>query len=473
MPHTRAPSSAKSPTDFTLSFYGAVGTVTGSRYLLEASGARLMVDAGLFQGFKTLRLRNWEPMPTRAASLSAVLLTHAHLDHSGYLPRLMREGFKGRVWCTPGTRALCEILLPDSGRIQEEDAEYANRKGFSKHSPAEPLYTEEDARRSLELLEPVDFGEAFEPVDGVRAVMQPQGHILGAASVRVEHAGTSTTFSGDIGRPDDPVMRPPHAPEASDWLVSESTYGDREHVPTDTETVLGEIIRRVAARGGVVVIPAFAVGRAQALLHHIARLRERAAIPSLPVYLDSPMAIDATAVYRRFHHEHRLSEGECRAMYAAATFVRDVEASKRVSGGRGPMVIVSASGMATGGRVLHHLKAFAGDHRNAIVLAGFQAPGTRGASLLEGARSVRIHGQDVPIRAEVVSLPSASAHADASEIIDWLRSAPRAPRGVFVSHGEPAAADALRQRIERELRWSVHVPMFRDRFDLLQGKALV
>ena len=264
-----------------LTFLGAAGTVTGSRYLLEAAGHRVLVDCGLFQGYKTLRMRNWEPLAVGARHIDAVVLTHAHLDHSGYLPRLVRDGFKGRVWCTPATRALCEVLLPDSGHLQEEDAAFANRHGFSKHKPAEPLYTRADALASLERFETVPFGQGFEPAPGMQVRLAPQGHILGAASARFELAGTSITFSGDIGRPHDPIMRPPQPLQACDWLVTESTYGDREHLAENLEDALGAVIRRVAAHGGVVVIPAFAVARAQALLHHIARLRQREAIPHL------------------------------------------------------------------------------------------------------------------------------------------------------------------------------------------------
>jgi metallo-beta-lactamase family protein len=455
---------------FRLTFLGAAGTVTGSRYLLETAGQRVLVDCGLFQGYKTLRMRNWEPLPVPARAIDAVVLTHAHLDHSGYLPRLVKEGFRGSVWCSPATRALCEVLLPDSGHLQEEDAAFANRHGFSKHKPAQPLYTREDALASLERFETVPFGQDFEPVPGVQARLTPQGHILGAASVRLEANGTSIVFSGDIGRPNDTVMKPPQPLQACDWLVTESTYGDREHLAENIEPALGEVIRRVAARGGVVVIPAFAVARAQSLLHHIAQLKAQHAIPAVPVYLDSPMAIDVTELYQRFRSEHRLDDAACRAMCSGTRFVREVEESKQLTARRGPMVIVSASGMATGGRVLHHLKSFAPDHRNAIVLAGYQVPGTRGASLAAGAATVRIHGADVPVRAEVVQLEGASAHADASEVMDWLRTAPRVPRGVFVAHGEPGAADTLRQRIEHELGWTARVPMYRDSVDLQTGE---
>ena len=450
-----------------LSFLGATATVTGSKYLVEANGQRVLIDCGLFQGYKPLRQRNWAPFPIDPKSIDAVILTHAHLDHSGYLPRLVRDGFRGYVWCTPATGELCALLLPDSGHLMEEDARYANRRGFSKHQPALPLYTEAEARACLTQFYPVETGHVFAPLRELGALFQPQGHILGAASVRLEHAGTSITFSGDIGRANDPIMQPPHALEASDWIVTESTYGNRAHRALDLESELGTVLKRVAARGGVVVIPAFAVGRAQLLLYQIARLKARGDIPhGLPVFLNSPMAVDVTGLYHHFRSEHRLSESECEQMCRAATFVNSVDESKALNLRRGPMVIVSASGMATGGRVLHHLKAFASDPRNAIVLAGYQAGGTRGAALAGGARSIRIHGQEVAVNAEVVALGSASAHADADEILTWLRTAPRAPRGVFVTHGEPDAADVLRARIERELGWTATVPEYRDTVNL-------
>ena len=451
---------------FKLTFLGATGTVTGSKYLVETPTGRILVDCGLFQGYKPLRLRNWEPLPIAANMIDAVVLTHAHLDHTGYLPRLVRDGFRGPVWCSEATRDLAALLLPDSGSLQEEEAEYASRKGYSKHAPPRPLYTEAEARASLQQFHGVGFDVEFEPVPDLRARLRPQGHILGAAHIRIEHGGTSVTFSGDIGRPNDALMRAPATLLETDWIVAESTYGDRVHAAANLESELGEVIRRVAARGGVVVIPAFAVGRAQLLLHYLARLKQAAEIPHVPIYLNSPMAVDVTGIYHRHRGEHRLSETECTAMCHAATFVNSVEESKALNERRGPMVIISASGMATGGRVLHHLKAFAPDPRNAIVLAGYQAGGTRGAALAAGEKSIRIHGEDVPVRAEVVQLAAASAHADAPEIVSWLGTAPRPPHGVLVTHGEPAAADALRQRIERALNWEAHIPDYRESIDL-------
>lgn len=453
---------------FQLQFLGANATVTGSRYLIRAGDRRLLVDCGLFQGYKPLRLRNWARFPIEPASIDAVVLTHAHLDHSGYLPRLCKSGFEGRVWCSRATRSLCGILLPDSGRLLEEEADYANHKGTSKHHPAEPLYSEVDANQSLRQLHGAAFGQTFEPVPGVRATLRIQGHILGAAAVTLEFRGVRITFSGDIGRPDDPVMPAPDAPAASDWIVTESTYGDRSHPARVLEGELRDVLQRVIARGGVVVIPAFAVGRAQLLLHVIAQLQLAGEIPQVPVFLNSPMAAGVTTLYRQYPELHRLDPAALDALQRGTRIVGSVEESKALNRRKGPMVIVSASGMATGGRVLHHLVAFAGDPRNAIVLCGFQAGGTRGATIAAGARSVRIYGRDVAMGAEVVQLSAASAHADGDEVIDWLRAAPQPPRGVFVTHGEPAAADAMRQRIERELGWAAYIPEYLEQVDLLR-----
>ncbi len=441
-----------------LSFLGAAGTVTGSRYLLQHEGRRLLVDCGLFQGYKQLRLRNWAPFPFDASALEAVLLTHAHLDHSGALPLLARRGFHGPVFATPATAELCALLLPDSGHLQEEDAAYANRHHTSKHEPALPLYTEEEARATQHLLRPVSFMEWVDVAPGWRARWRRAGHILGAASIEIDVDGRRILFSGDLGRPDDSIMPPPQEIDSADVVVVESTYGDRRHDAGDPETLLGEVISRTAARGGIVLIPSFAVGRAQAMLYAVHRLKQRRAIPDLPVFLNSPMSIDMTQIYHRHRGEHRLSIEECAGMCGVARMVRTEEESRALGASSYPSVIVSASGMATGGRVLHHLKALAPQRRNTIVFPGFQAPGTRGARLLAGERRVRIFGEEVEVNAEVVPLPGYSAHADAPQLIDWLRSAPKAPRQVFVTHGEPGPADALRERIEHELGWAARVP---------------
>ncbi len=451
---------------FNLTFLGANATVTGSRYLIETGAHRLLVDCGLFQGFKPLRLRNWSPFPVDPSSIDAVVLTHAHLDHSGYLPRLVREGFRGNVWCTDATRALCGILLPDSGRLLEEEAGYASKIGSSRHHPALPLYTEREARDCLSRFQTIPCNRHFAPAPGIQAMFKPQGHILGAAAATLDHGGIRITFSGDIGRPNDEVMSPPAPPAESDWIVCESTYGDRRHPVASLKDELRAALRKVLDRRGVAILPAFAVGRAQLLLHAIAELQKSGALPEVPVYLNSPMAIDVTELYRRFAGEHRLDATALDDMRRITRLVGSAEESKALNRRKGPMIIISAAGMLTGGRVLHHLIAFASDPRNAIVLTGFQAGGTRGAALASGAKSLRIFGQDIRVDAEVFQLGAASAHADSDEIIAWLDSAPRRPRGVFLTHGEMAASDELRKRIERELHWNARIPEYRDCVDL-------
>lgn len=440
-----------------LRFLGATGTVTGSRYLIEDDGRRVLVDCGLFQGYKQLRARNWKRFPVPPRSIDAVVLTHAHLDHSGYLPALVRDGFQGKVHCTPATAELCGLLLPDSGHLQEEEAKYVQRKGYSRHSDPLPLYTLDDARRALEHLHPVGFDELFDVTDGIAARFIPAGHLLGAAQVRLEVAGRTVHFSGDVGRPVDPMMRDPRPFKGADVFVCESTYGNRVHPPVDAEAELAQVINRVARRGGVIMIPAFAVGRSQGLMLQIARLRRREAIPPLPVYLNSPMAINATDIYHRHHEEHRIGFEDCKAMFDIAERIRTVEESKAINRRPGPFIVISASGMLTGGRILHHLASFAPEKKNAIVLSGFQAGGTRGAALVRGERTLRIFGREIPVRAEVVQLEGLSGHADADELFAWMGQAP-APQMTYITHGEPDAADALRFRIDHELGWNVRVP---------------
>jgi metallo-beta-lactamase family protein len=449
-----------------LSFLGATGTVTGSRYLVRQGDSQLLIDCGLFQGYKQLRLKNWAPPTFDPRSINAVLLTHAHLDHSGYLPLLVKLGFRGKIFCTRATYETCRILLPDSGFLQEEQARFDNRHSYSKHKPALPLYTEEDAEHCLERFEVVRSMEEFVPASGLRATLSPAGHLLGASSIRIAGERVAITFSGDIGRPQDPLMKPPAALRATDYLVVESTYGDRKHPSLDIETELAVPLAAACARSATVVIPAFAVGRAQLLLLLISRLKKKGLLPDVPVYLDSPMAINATELYQRFPNEHRLSPEECAAMSQAAQLVRTADDSKALASQRGPQIIISASGMATGGRVVHHLKRWAPDSNSLILLTGFQAGGTRGAALAAGAKTLRIHGEDVPVNAQVVQIDSLSAHADADELLDWLRTIPQPPQRVFITHGEPAASDALRGRIERELHWPVTVPEYRDTVQL-------
>ncbi len=448
-----------------LSFLGAAGTVTGSKTLIEHQGKRILVDCGLFQGYKNLRLMNWDDWPFDPRSLDAVVLTHAHLDHSGALPLLIRNGFNGPVYATAATAELCGLLLPDSGHLQEEDANYANRHKSSRHHPALPLYSEEDARHALTFFRPVESGQTVN-IGPISVRLRPSGHILGACSVELRTARGSLLFSGDVGRPDDLVMHPPEPIAHADYLIVESTYGDRLHEPHNGGAELAEVITRTAARGGIVLIPSFAVGRAQNLLYEIYLLKRAGRIPDLPVFIDSPMAIDSMHIYQRHRREHRLSVEECKGMSHIAKICRTVEESRALDQQRYPAIIISASGMATGGRVLHHLRALASDHRNSIVFAGFQAGGTRGARLVAGERSVRIFGEDVRINAEVVSLSGMSAHADAAQLIDWMKTAPKAPRHVFINHGEPNAADALRVRIGRELQWDASVPLLGQRVEI-------
>jgi metallo-beta-lactamase family protein len=441
-----------------LRFLGAADTVTGSRYLIESGSSRVLVDCGLFQGLKVLRERNRAPFPVPPESIDAVVLTHAHLDHSGYVPALVRDGFRGRVYATPATVELAGVMLPDSGYLLEEEARHAASHKWSRHDRPEPLYTAADAEHSLTRFEPVPFDTRVRVADGVEVTFAPAGHILGAAGVHADVGGTSVRFSGDLGRAADPVMRPPAPLEPCDVLVVESTYGDRRHSDEDAADVLADVIRRTTRKGGVVLIPAFAVGRTESILLQLTRLRQAGRLPDVPIFLNSPMAIEVADIYHRHPGEHRLDAADIDAMYSIASPVHSVDDSKLLNLRGGPMVIISASGMLTGGRILHHLAAYGSDRRNAIVLTGFQAAGTRGAALLAGAQSLRIFGRDVPIRAEVVSLASLSAHADADEIMAWMAAVSEPPRAVYVSHGEPTAADVLRARIKHELHWTAHVP---------------
>ncbi|HEU5222141.1 MAG TPA: MBL fold metallo-hydrolase [Candidatus Lumbricidophila sp.] len=449
-----------------LHFLGAADTVTGSRTLVESEGRRILVDCGLFQGYKVLRSRNWAPFPVPPESIDAVVITHAHLDHTGYLPALVRDGFDGPIYATSGTAELARIMLPDSGYLMEEEARRAARGRWSKHEHPRPLYTVDDAMRSLDRFRPIKFDTDVELGSGIAATFVPAGHILGASSVRLNVDGRVAHFSGDLGRPDDPLMHPPRNFAGASVLVVESTYGDRRHPDANPEAALADVIQRVVKRGGVVLIPAFAVGRTETILLHLSRLRRSGALPHVPIYLNSPMAIDAAATYRRHASEHRITPDEIDRMYSIATAVHEADDSKLLNLRGGPMVIVSASGMLTGGRILHHVAAYGPDPRNAIVLTGFQAGGTRGAALLGGAQSLRIFGEDVPIHAEVVNIDTMSAHADADEILDWMRTAPEPPAQVYVTHGEPAAADTLRLRIIRELGWKARVPEHGERVNL-------
>jgi metallo-beta-lactamase family protein len=422
-----------------LSFLGAAGTVTGSKYLLEAEGEQILVDCGLYQGVKQLRLRNWRPLPIDPASIGSVLLSHAHIDHSGYLPALVRDGFGGKAFCTPPTRDLCEILLPDCGHIQEEDAGYANRKGFSKQ---------------------------WHETGPFRFRFRPAGHILGAASIEVEHGGRVVSFSGDLGRAGDLLMPPPVPPGDPDWIVVESTYGDRLHPEVDACEALASVLSKTVARGGILLIPSFAVGRAQTLLYCLHEIFRRELAPRVPVFVNSPMATDVTELFRRSSAYHSLPETLCGDVCDVARYTRSPEESRQLTARREPAVIISASGMASGGRVLHHLRALAPDPRNTLLFPGFQAAGTRGDALVHGARSVKIHGAHVPVEAEVLQLDNFSAHADQSDLLAWIDGSTTAPRRVFVTHGEAVPADRLRREIQDVLGLAAVVPEYRESVEL-------
>jgi metallo-beta-lactamase family protein len=443
-----------------LTFMGATGTVTGSKYLLTDDNSKILIDCGLFQGFKELRLRNWGALPVDPHTIDAVVLTHAHIDHSGYLPLLVKHGFKGKIYCTPATRDLCAVLLPDSGYLQEEEARLANRFHSSKHHPALPLYTVDDALKSLKQFEVINFDSPFDLLKTFKINFHRAGHILGAAFVSIKYHSTSLLFSGDLGRPHDPIMLPPETITESDYIVIESTYGDRLHEGHDPQEKLGEIIRETAKRGGSVIIPAFAVGRAQMLLYYIYQLKMANKIPYMPVFLDSPMAEDATDILCRYKNEHRQTEEECSRFCHVATYIKTLEESMAIDHPNTPSIIISASGMATGGRVLHHLQAMAPNYRNTILFTGYQAGGTRGDRILKGEREVKIFGEMVPIKAHVESLSNLSAHADYEETLEWLSQLKKDPRKVFITHGEPEAALSLKNKIEERFHWECVVPHY-------------
>lgn len=449
-----------------LTCLGAAGTVTGSKHLIEHDRGRLLVDCGLFQGPRDLRELNWQRLPVDPGSIDAVVLTHAHLDHCGYLPRLVSAGFEGPIHATAASIDVARLVLLDSAHLQEKDAEYANRHGFSRHRPALPLYTAADAERALAQFRPVDFHQPRTLDGGVNLLFRRAGHILGAATAELGIDGTTILFSGDVGRYDDPIMVDPEPVPGADYLVIESTYGDRVHPHMDPGAALKEVIERTVRRGGTIIIPAFAIGRTQSLLYQLWRLKKAGEIELVPIYVDSPMATNATGLVSAHMADQRLNPADCRDAFSMATYVRDVEESKALSGNRMPKVIISASGMATGGRVLHHIKAFGGDPRNTIVFAGFQTKGTHGREMVDGVREVKIHGQWMEIRAEVADLTMFSAHADSNELMRWVGGFGSAPRKTFIVHGEAAASAALRDRIEAELHWSCAIPRRDERFAL-------
>ncbi|MER6475580.1 MBL fold metallo-hydrolase [Streptomyces filamentosus] len=449
-----------------LSFLGGVGTVTGSKFLVESDHARILLDCGLFQGFAKLRRRNWDRFARDAADVRAVVVTHAHLDHCGYLPRLVRQGFRGPILATPHTARLAGIVLRDSARLQTEAARHADEHGWSKHRPAKPLYDETDVDRTLSFFDPVPVGADVEIMSGTRLTLHHGGHILGSAWARLTlEDGHTLAVSGDLGRPGHPLLLPPEPFSGADVLLVESTYGDRRHDQESARSEFASVIERALARGGTVVIPAFAVDRTEVVLHELTRLRETGVLPrSVPVYVDSPMALAALDVYRDAVRERSpelrpeiLARGEAALSPAPFLAARTVQESIDINSTRGPAVIVSSAGMATGGRVLHHLHRLLPDPRNAVVVVGFAAAGTRARDLVDGVRTLKMFGEYVPVRAEVADVPHFSAHADADQIVGWLRNAP-APHAAYVVHGEPAASATLRDRLDHELGWTAVVP---------------
>lgn len=450
-----------------ITFLGAAQTVTGSKYLLQIGKKTLLIDCGLYQGLKELRLRNWQKFPINPKEIDAILLTHAHIDHSGYIPLLVKNGYRGPIYATSGTHDLCKILLPDSGHLQEEEAEFANRYKYSKHFPALPLYTKQDAIDSLDYFKRVNFNKLLKLDNETTIIYRKAGHIVGAAMIEIHHQGQCITFTGDLGRLNDPVMFPPEQIEKTDYLVIESTYGNRLHEPTHPMDNLEKIINKTVNRGGSVIIPTFAVGRSQSIMYYLSELKKAGRIPDIPVYLDSPMAINATKVFAQHVDEHRLSKHECKATCMVAKYINTVEDSKQIDKGHSPRIIISANGMATGGRILFHLQVFGPDPKNTILFTGFQATGTRGARLLNGEKSIKIHGQYVDINAEVVFLSNTSAHADAGEILLWLESIKQPPKKIFITHGELDAASALKIQIEKKFGWSCMTPQYLDK-EILQ-----
>lgn len=446
-----------------ITFLGAVETVTGSKYLLTFDNKQVLIDCGLFQGLKDLRLRNWNPLPIDPKKIDAVILTHAHIDHSGYLPLLIKNGFRGKIYCSQGTFDLCTILLPDAGHLQEEEAAFANKYGYSKHTPALPLYTFDEAKASLQYFSILPYRTKTTLYDSFTVELLPSGHIVGATLVKIQYKNMSLLFTGDLGRPNDLVMQPPTHIDAIDYLVLESTYGDRLHETEHPKDYLRDVINRTIARGGSIIAPAFAVGRAQALLYYLYLLKKEKQIPNIPVYLDSPMAIDATTILTRHQDDLRISAEDCRHLGNTAIYINTPEASKQIDDHAETKIIISASGMATGGRILHHIKYYAPDERNTILFTGYQAMGTRGDRIIKGEKEVKMLGEIVPIKAEVAIITNASAHSDYNETLQWLSYFKRPPKKVFITHGDADAAKSLKEKIEHRYKWKCYVPHYQQK----------
>jgi len=460
-----------------ITFLGAAGTVTGSKYLIEAEGKRLLVDCGLFEGSKELNQRNWEKLTVDPATIDWVLLTHAHIDHTGYLPRLVRNGFRGPIYSNPATHELCNLLLPDSAHLQEEEAQFRAKKKYSRYNPPLPLYTVAESQQALKQFHDIPRADAFtiSPQFSVRP--HDAGHILGSSwlELTVTENGKQTliVFSGDVGRYNMPILKDPEPPTRADFLLCESTYGDRDHPPGSVADILADVINRTAKHGGAIVIPAFAVDRTQLLMYYVRELHDQQRIPNLPVYIDSPMAINVTTLYSNHHEDYRpeylreMQGGIHDPLnFSSVHMTRTVEDSKKINDVVSPCVIISASGMATGGRILHHLARRLPDSRSSVLLVGYQAEGTRGRALEEGAQYIRIFGEEVPVRAQVVSIGELSAHAGRSELLRWLSGMQSAPKQAFLVHGEPNALTSFHDAVVSQFHWNVTIPAYLQPFDL-------
>lgn len=439
-------------------FLGGANTVTGSKYLITHNDKKILIDCGLFQGLKSLRLRNWEDFPIPTSDIDTVILTHAHIDHSGYIPKLIKSGFRGKIITTAATQDVCNILLPDCGYLMEEEAEYLNKHNRSKHKPALPLFTYKEAQESLNYFHAIPFSSEYKISADLSFEFRYAGHILGAASVIFKFGHKKIAFTGDVGRFEDPIFNNPDPLPSVDFLVTESTYGNRLHSTTDVLADIETVVNETYARNGVVIIPAFAVGRAQSIMYYLSVLRLQNRIPKMPMYLNSPMASDFSVLFKKYKNLHKLSEKDCILMAQFVKTINSPEESKALNERKGPMVIISASGMLTGGRVLHHLKAFAPYPENTILLAGFQSAGTRGEALQNGAQEIKIHGSYVPVKAQIKTLHNISAHADYSELIKWFKDSKIHPQCIFITHGEASAADEFRRRLTETFNWNCQVP---------------